>query len=219
MIIRTTLKEQAYVHLKEAILNGTIKNDVMYSEQWCADLLNISRTPVREALLQMKNEDIIEIYSNKGVMLRPITEQEVTEIMQMRTAIEGYCCIHLVQHIHDPLARELIVNLEKIIENMSRMHDIGNYTEYIKRDLQFHTEIIEFSRSQKFMQATEKMYFRMEQFSFEVIASRSERAIEEHTSILNAIKKGDPTEAYAACMDHLEKIRIKMLECIDQEKQ
>ena len=62
------------------------------------------------------------------------------------------------------------------------------------------------------------MYFRMEQFCFEVITIRSEKAIVEHVMILDAIKNAYAVEAYKAYMDHLEKVRAKILEAITENR-
>ena len=65
-----SLKKQAYEAIRTAVLQRELKRNLIYSEQWFADRFQISRTPVREALLQLRNEGLIEVLPNRGVIDR-----------------------------------------------------------------------------------------------------------------------------------------------------
>ena len=90
MLQKVSYKEQIYQYLKEAIIKGDLKPGEIYSEQQFADKLNVSRTPVREAILQLKSEDLVEIYNNRGLGIKPLTEADLEQIIQARIAIENY---------------------------------------------------------------------------------------------------------------------------------
>lgn len=90
-IKRIALKEQAYNYLKNAILEVEIESRGIYSEQHFADRLNVSRTPIREAVLQLSQEGLVEIHPHLGVSIRELSAAEIEELFQVRTAIEGYC--------------------------------------------------------------------------------------------------------------------------------
>ena len=100
MIIKksASLKTQAYDSIREAVINHTININEIYSEKWFADNFQISRTPVREALLQLRSEGLIEVLPNRGVIVKPMTMKDAKDIYQTRIMVESFCASYLAQH-------------------------------------------------------------------------------------------------------------------------
>ena len=84
MIKRITLKHQAYDYLYHAVLKGEILPTQVYSEQYFADLMGISRTPVREAVMQLSQEGFLQVYPNKGFSVKKVKAEEVEELFGYR---------------------------------------------------------------------------------------------------------------------------------------
>ena len=80
MIKRITLKKQAYDYLYQALLEGQIEESRIYSEQYFAELLGISRTPVREAVMQLSQEGFLQIHPNKGFSLHRMNLKELDDL-------------------------------------------------------------------------------------------------------------------------------------------
>src|SRR5712692_6065211 len=80
----TSLATQAHQALKEAIRDGIVVPRTLYSEQGIANLLQISRTPVREAVLDLSRAGLLEIVSRRGFRLREISTEERSEIFELR---------------------------------------------------------------------------------------------------------------------------------------
>ena len=64
-----SLKEKAYHVIKEMILTGKLDNQIIHNEKTISDLLGVSRTPVREAMLELSKENIIQYIPGKGLKL------------------------------------------------------------------------------------------------------------------------------------------------------
>ena len=96
---RISLKAQVYEYLKQAIINGDLKVGEIYSEQYFADKLSISRTPVREAILQLQHENMVEVKANRGIIVKPLLLDEIKKIIETRLAIEGYSYYILAKNL------------------------------------------------------------------------------------------------------------------------
>ena len=132
-----TLKEQAYQAILDGIVSHKIQRGQIYSEQWFADSFQISRTPVREALLQFRLEGLMEVLPNRGVMVRTLTRQDARNTFELRAAIEGFCAANIARRHNEPEAQR---SLTLIAEALERCRvDFSQ-----KDELFIHEEIIRF---------------------------------------------------------------------------
>ena len=121
MFVKSTFKEQAYEYLLNLIVNNQLDISQVYSERYFAEKMGISRTPVREAMLQLQREGYIQIQSNKGIKVKEISENEVHQILQMRIAIEGFCALYAAENNETEkgivLCRKVtdLLNIEKLL--------------------------------------------------------------------------------------------------------
>lgn len=197
------LKEQVYELILEAIIKNEIKSGEVYSEQWFAEKFQISRTPVREALLQLREEGMIETIANKGVIVKPISLEDAREVFQLRMAIEGFCSNYLAEEVakENPKAIATLKYLEELMSDESG-------TAFSVLDLDFHHKIIEFSENQKLLQLIAQLKNRMVVYwgTSRGIPQRTPKAYEEHTRLLDAIRNGDNNLAYKYSTEHLQNI-------------
>lgn len=200
MIIRKpdSLKKQAYESIRTAVLQRELKRDLIYSEQWFADRFQISRTPVREALLQLRSEGLIEVLPNRGVIIKPVTLEDAKNIYQMRAAIEGYCSAYLAEHAQEKSGLEALERIETVLE---RCHKNFNYAD----ELQFHLEIIQYTHNPEFLDQFNRMRTKIDVFWNEIVGkeNRHEEIYAEHKAILDCMKAGAAEKAREASEKHL----------------
>ncbi|MGA9279618.1 GntR family transcriptional regulator [Ilumatobacter sp.] len=104
---RPSLADQAYSSIVEAVLNRQIElGDALIMDQ-LADLLDISRTPVRDALMRLELEGLVEQRGRRGYVVRSIGDDEVSKLYQAREAVEGHAA-RLVAEANDVEAIERI---------------------------------------------------------------------------------------------------------------
>jgi DNA-binding GntR family transcriptional regulator len=84
------LADRVYEQLLQAILNGSVRPGERLIQEQLADEINVSRTPVREALLRLEREGIIAPSGRRGFEVQELTSQMVADCYQAREAIEGY---------------------------------------------------------------------------------------------------------------------------------
>ena len=98
----TLLQEEAYAHIKEQILTGALQEDQIYSETRIAAMIGISRTPVKDALVRLNQERLVDILPSRGFRLHRMSEDDIWDTYQVRTAVEGFCVVHLAHRKDTP---------------------------------------------------------------------------------------------------------------------
>jgi len=192
-----SLKKQTYEAIRTAILQRELDRDMIYSEKWFADRFEISRTPVREALLQLRDEGFVEVLPNRGVIIKPLTLEDATNIYHMRAAIEGYCTAYLARHATEKSGIETLKRVEVLLE---KCRENFNYTD----EMQFHLEIIQYTKNVEFIKLYSRMRTKIDVFWNEVVnEDRPDEIYEEHKAILDAMKAGDADGARKASEHHL----------------
>ncbi len=220
MIVKETLHSQAYRHIKNGILNGDFKHNCIYSEQFFADYLNISRTPVREALLRLKREQYVDIFPNRGIMLKSVDAASIISVSELRTAIEGYCAAYLAEHVMTPEGQERLRICEDICRQeeellASATHDPStDDIHFIELDLKFHRTINDTPGNVRFLEIMSEIHSYINLLGVSVIKqeNRKRESIDENYIILQAIRQGDADAAYHAARYHIDQIKRRLLE-------
>lgn len=214
MIEKVTLKEQVYYYLRKGILNGDLVPGRIYSEQSFADLLTVSRTPVREAVLHLKEEGLLEIHPNKGVSVKVVTAADVRHMVQLRVAIEGYCSMYLAENIGRSDAQDVV---RKLGSWLNVVEDKGDDkltpTEYMEGDAQFHMDIVRFTENYQMISIMQGLRSRIDSLGAFTLrmGTRMKDALDEHQEILLCIRSGDSFGAYSAIRAHLKAFRNLIL--------
>lgn len=207
MIKKVSYKDQVYEYLKTAIIKDEIKVGEIYSEQQIADTLSVSRTPVREAVIRLANEGIVEVRSNRGWSVRPVTPEDMRAIIEARIAIEGYCVRELARSKGQPGWDERIARLTACQEHSESIaHDETRSYEYMQADTEFHCLVVACTDNPYLTRINDQMRAKIEQATFTTlhISRRSAAACTEHGAILAAIKTGDEAAAMSAFRAHMD---------------
>src|SRR5687767_2401156 len=102
-----SLKDLAYKQIRSLLLRGQMDPDSVYSANQFAETLGVSRTPVREALLQLVAEGFLAVVEQRGFRLRRFTEKEIRELFETRRLIETYAAEKLTGTLTEDDVREL----------------------------------------------------------------------------------------------------------------
>ncbi|MCJ7784613.1 MAG: GntR family transcriptional regulator, partial [Desulfobacterales bacterium] len=105
--------ERVYEYLKTAILSGHLNPDERLTEENLANALGVSRTPVREALHKLESEGLIKIRKKRGFIVSRDSNEEVEELFELRSILEGYT----LRIISQSISEETYHRLEEFIQN------------------------------------------------------------------------------------------------------
>lgn len=159
----------------------------------------ISRTPVREALLRLKAEGLLQIVPKKGAYIPPITDAEVNSVMEARGLVEDWCVRRTAL-----LATSVSVMLDAFIQDQQKSQ--GDPIAFIEYDREFHRAIVRAAGNPVFMDLYESLRDRQLRMGLNAIASSEKRTrtvLEEHHEIADGVRSGDANRAAAAMATHL----------------
>lgn len=207
-----SLKEKAYDILKELILTGRLEQGKLHNEKRLAEVLGVSRTPVREALLELSREGMVSFVPSKGVKVRKITVKQVKEVFELRRIIEGY----IIKNIAKQLRTADLEKIEKIITKQEKLGSREGEVAFIEMDKEFHLFMASKMGNQQIEAILQNLRDQIHLMGIRAIKdqSRSQQVLKEHHRIFAALKKRDPKKAYDELMRHLnntEKILIEIL--------
>ncbi|WP_052702933.1 GntR family transcriptional regulator [Paenibacillus beijingensis] len=199
------LKDIAYEKIKEKMMKG---NEGYTSENTLVQELEMSRTPIREALNRLQHEGFLRIMPNRGIMFTELTVDERNELIDMRIAVETYSLKKAVQRMDD----RHIEQLKRIIAMQEEAYQKDDFYELLEKDSLFHQYLLEIVGNSHFI----KMYRHARDRQFTVRAGNWLRNkpdvlkvfIEEHMEILNAIIEGNVEAAVQLLEEHLKKGKL-----------
>jgi len=132
-----SLGETIACELRLRIINGTIKNGVIISENWVASEFGTSRSPVREALKTLSSEGLIRL-ERMGAVVIGLNITDVEELYDVRFLIESF----VQQRLTQTDVEGLLGNLQRIVDKMELAMRHNDAVEFSYQDLSFHEAII-----------------------------------------------------------------------------
>lgn len=207
-----------YQKLKLMILQGEIRRGEPLVERSVADLLGVSRTPVRETIRQLEKEGLVRIVEGKGAFVADYTIEDVIEIYQVREGLEPIAarlgCPHISAADLDRFEEQF--NLYK--NKASRRE--SDPDEWRRLGREFHDLFIRASQNGRIIQAIEGLRGQVELVRglsrSPNVRAVAQSSIEEHLDILHALRARAPQRAEKAVRIHLQRALQHKLETLHQ---
>lgn len=180
------------------------------NEQELARDIGVSRTPVREALLLLVSDGLIELIPNRGALIPVITGRQIAELFELRGVLERHVAATTIKSGTVPLA-EMAQALEEQHKVMAGAPGPGEEgrdqaTEFIRLDQHFHQLLIDAGANDLISQTYNRLRARQVFVGVEALfrtQDRQSRVCDEHDVILAALRRGDVAAAQAAIDHHL----------------
>jgi len=201
-------RDLVYEKLKESIIKLELKPGQSVSEKEISELLNVSRTPVREAFVRLAQEELLEVYPQRGTFISLIDLDHVEEVRFIR---------ELLERASAKLAAE---NPEKVDfvtlkENLQRQRfcmDEKNYMKLFELDEEFHYIISIGAEKPRIWSVLQNFNAHLNRIRMLSLAANYnwEQILSQHLEIADAIEKGEPQRADEAMGEHLRKLRFEL---------
>jgi len=198
---QTSFKETAYTYIKNQIINGQLApGDIIDEKKYIAEL-NISRTPIREALNSLAEEDLVIIMSRRGIVVSHVLIKDILDIYETRKMLEPGIITMIA-------GRTDSAQLEQFKEEFSKTDMISSTSTGRDLDSEFHLYLAECTKN-KFLIKTEELLMNQSQ-RIRVLSSSSDKnrdieARKEHIQIIEYLLAGNSNAAQQICREHLEK--------------
>jgi DNA-binding GntR family transcriptional regulator len=203
---RTSLREQALALLREALVTGRIADGVTYSSRALAAELGVSSGPIREAMLALVEDGLMEAVPNKGFRTVPLTPADLAEIYDMRLLLEVPAVARLARAGLPADRATQLTDLVNTIERTARSRDLtGN----LAADRDFHLSLLAAGGNTRLVAAVARLrdQTRLQNLRALNADGRLITSAEEHRPLLTAIIRHDEHTAERLMRQHLEHIR------------
>lgn len=212
------LQEQAYDYIREQIIEGHLDHSVIYSETQMAKEIGISRTPVRDAIQRLNQEGIVDIYPSKGFSLHVITETDIVETYQIRSALESYCVQLMTHDYKSERAQQSLAAMRKLVEEQSgiRTPSKEELVRFAEKDQQFHSTIIGYANNKTFDEIFQNQMYRIKTLTVNSLAApgRIQDTLREHRQIIDAIGAGNLAKCGDIAIAHLDNLKDLVLQML-----
>lgn len=197
---RIRLADEAYAQILEAIANGEIDPDRKIVQEKLAAELDISRTPVREALLRLEQEGILEIAGRGGFYIRKVSQEEVRFIYETRAAIEGYSARLLSEAANTRTFQQI-----DAIISFEEGRDLETAAELYDANRKIHRAFVERTQNRYLLDMFDQMWnrgFSLHMFSL-IPSADLQLSLGEHHALCDVLRNGTPAESEAAMRAHI----------------
>lgn len=196
-----TLVDEAYESLRHKILHNELPPGTTALEAEIAADLGMSRTPVREALIRLEQEDLVEILPRRGIRVVPVTLRDLREINEVLACLE-------VQAVERVAARRLstaeIATLDEAIAAMDAALEAEDMDAWAAADFRFHTRLIELCGNRHLVRTAMQFLDKAHRARILTLPLRRKPVYSNsnHAAVVEAIRRGDPETAREIHLAH-----------------
>jgi DNA-binding GntR family transcriptional regulator len=196
-----SLRVQAIVQIRQAIVTGQLAPGSMHSEQTIAGSLSISRTPVREALLHLETEGLVAFVPQRGVRIAELDPKHLEWVYQFRTAIESHCAATLAREPRKDVLGALDIALAK----QADIIDADAHLKWVEANMEFHTILVRSAENGLMDKSWASLASHSMRIGYRMIArtERMRESLAEERALYEAIRRRDQDRARALAAEHL----------------
>ncbi|MBB1630248.1 MULTISPECIES: GntR family transcriptional regulator [Cupriavidus] len=206
------LREQAYAEIKRRIISCEFRPGEPLNEAQVAALLGIGRTPVHQALHRLEVEGLVSILPRKGVLVSPLSLNEVLDMIEVRATNEVLCATLACERAHES-------DLKAMREIVDRSPDLiarRDITGLAALDLKFHTAMSAASRNRVLADLLRGLHEKQARFWFLSLSDPQhlENVYQEHRVIIDALERRDVPAVREAIREHIDEFRKNIIRTI-----
>ncbi|GGG22297.1 GntR family transcriptional regulator [Rhodococcoides trifolii] len=203
-------RDRAYAYLRDQVLTSPASTGTFLNEGELASAIGVSRTPVREALLLLVSEGLIEMVPKRGAYVPPVSGRQIGELMDLRGVLERHAASRSITHGNAPVTEMTHALAEQETLAELSMSNSGLSDDASKRfihwDGLFHQALIDSAGSELLSRTYAGLRARQLRVGLSAlveVAGRQHHVCGEHQAIVDALAAGDEGLAFTAIDDHL----------------
>lgn len=207
-----SLRNQAYEAIKHLIVTCAFKPGEYLNEATISKGLGLGRTPVHQALDRLMLEHMVEVIPRKGVIVKPVSMDEVMRIIEARLIIEPFSAALAAERAD----ASDIAEMTAILSRADELREARDIEKMMLADRQFHLVLARAARNDVLADVLRKLHERSLRFWFISLSApqHHEDVDRQHQGILNAIKARDADAAQQMVREHIESFRRNVVQYI-----
>ena len=212
---RITMAERAYRAIKQRILDNHFPAGTIMLEQELAGLLEMSRTPVREAMIRLAREGMIDIRPRHGMRVLPVSADDMREIYEILTALEAEAASQIAR---DGTTPERLADLRAAVAAMDQTLDADDLEAWAKADDRFHRLILDTCKNNRLRAIIEQFWDQSHRVRMLTLRLRPKPTGSnlDHRALVDAIERRDPDEAQRIHHEHRAKNGRMLVELLER---
>ena len=209
-LIPKSLHHEAAARLREQIFSGQLPPGTFLDEVALCEGLQISRTPLREALKVLTAEGLLRHEPRRGCFVNEVTEQDLDEIFPVIAMLEGRCAYEAARHVSDADLQAL----EQLHERLQQCAEARQINAYYEANFAIHEAIIQLADNRWLAQVIGDLrkILKLARHQSLHASGRLEQSLSEHLAVFAALKARDAEGAEAAMRTHLIRQRDALRE-------
>lgn len=214
---RLTRVNAAYERLKADILDNTLPPGFMAPEPDIAARLGMSRTPVREALITLQGEGLVELIPRRGVRVLPISANDMREIYELLTLLEPEAAADVAGQADNAAT---VAALDDSTTRMEKALRAGDLETWARADDEFHRELLRAKGNQRMLALVNNLFDQAHRARMVTLRLRALpwQSTEEHRAILTAITAGNARQARSIFRRHRQRAANELLGVLEQSR-
>jgi DNA-binding GntR family transcriptional regulator len=202
---RESLREQVANALRAAIIAGQMRPGVLYSVPTLAERFGVSATPVREAMLDLAKEGLVDSVRNKGFRVTELADKDLDDITQLRALIEVPTVAQLAPVITEAAVEELRPIAQSIIDSASD----GDLIRYLEEDRCFHLRLLALAGNPRLVDVVRDLRAQTRLYGLDQLVEqdRLTASAAEHSELLDALVAHDAAWTEAVMRRHIGHVR------------
>ena len=209
--------DRVHAALRRKVIDSELAPGSQILEQELAMMLGVSRTPLREALVRLENEGLVEIIPRHGVRIIPMSVADMREIYQVLVGLEGAAASALASQ---PPTAAALNALEAIYDRMDSLLKAGDVTAWALEDERFHLKIVELAGNRRLREIVANCWdqaHRARMFTLRMQTHpQPAQSMKEHRQIIGALRKHDAARAESLLRSHRERGLARQIEIIER---
>lgn len=204
----STLKDSIEAILRRALISGEMRPGEIYSANRLATELQVSNSPVREAMMSLVNSGLLELVRNRGFRVVELTEEDKREVYELRLHIEVDAIRRVAERgVTAEQAKHLIRMSQETVALVK-----APLVDYLEADQQYHLALIDLLGNKRWREIVENLRDQSRVNGYYTFLEDNDHIVnsaEEHQRITQAVINGEPELAAALMVQHLEYARPK----------
>lgn len=209
--------QRAIQELRERIFSGELSAGSDHLESELASLLEMSRTPVREAVLTLESQGLLELRPRKGVRILPLSPEDMAEIYDVLTELEGHAA---EQAASAGYGEKDLAYLARAIDDMDKAIAASDLDAWADADDRFHAELVRLGRNSRIesivgMMSDQVRRARMTTLFMRPLPTKSN---EDHRKVYDAIRDGRARKARETHREHRQHAKSIIVDLLKKHR-
>lgn len=214
---RRSQTSRAYEELRRRILENEMPAGTQYLEQTLADELGMSRTPVREALIRLSDERLVEVKPRHGARVLPVSASDMGEIYELLTSLEAIAARRVAER---GLSNAQLKRFDDALAGMDQALERNDLNAWSSHDRDFHNAIVELSGNKRLAQVVAMFRDQAHRARMQTLTLRPKpvQSNRDHAALVTAIRNRDGAAAFEIHRRHRMEAGRMLLKLLAAQK-